>query len=539
MVDLIDVDGLSFAYGTAGTPAIADVDLTFEPGTFTVVAGRSGSGKSTLLRAVAGLVPRFHGGTMAGRVTVDGHDTRETPVREMARHVGTVFQDPASQIVTERVADEVTFPLENLGVEPDRGRRLTEDALAALDLGHLRDRDPRALSDGERQRLAVAAALAPEPDVLLLDEPASNLDPQGARSLVGTVARLRDDLGLTVLWADHRLDDVAPSADRLVALAEGRVVADGTPRDVLTSPVRDKAGLGRPPVLDLTDRLGVEARPLTVAEARRALDGWSAADPTPRTVPDPVVASFEEVAFAYDDHPVLDGVDAEIRRGETLGIVGPSGAGKTTLVEHLDASRHPDRGRVVVDGEPTDDRDVEAMADVVGLVPSDPGKVLLAETVRDELELSLRHRDLYGADVWIDQVLDRLGLADLADRHPDDLSGGQRQRLAVAAFAVRNPDILVLDEPTRGLDPGHRAGLAGLVEDRRRRGRTTVVVTHDADLVARTCDRVAHLAGGGLVGPLEVHDALARTRVHTTQISLLDRSMGGDGRTLTVDEVVR
>lgn len=432
---LARLERLSYWYPRGPEPALAGVDLALEPG-LTLVGGPSGGGKSTLLRVFNGLVPHFHGGRIAGSAAICGLDLVRTPTRRLARHVGFVFQDPERQSVYGLVEREVAFGLENHAVPPAGMPERVERALARAGALHLRGRRLATLSGGERQRVAVAAALVLEPEILVLDEPTSQLDP-GGTELVAAACRNLADTGTAVVVAEHRLQPLLSSAARLLLVAEGRV----------------GAGAAR--------RVGLRRR----APVRPALVAWQ----------------LRGIAVGPGAEPVLDAVDIAGGAGEVVVLMGPNGGGKTTLLRCLAGLLRPLAGQV------------ERGPGRVAYLPQDPAALLHRPTVREEVELTLRRAGERGDAA---EILARLGLTGFAERYPRDLSSGQRQRAAIAAVLAGSPAIALLDEPTRGMDDSARQALVGLVEALRARGTAVVIATHDAELAAEIGDRVLAVEGG-------------------------------------------
>jgi energy-coupling factor transporter ATP-binding protein EcfA2 len=431
-VALAAVDRLSFSYPGAA-PALHDVSLALEPGEVVALLGPSGSGKSTLLRALAGLVPHFHGGRFAGVVTVAGHDTRRMRPAQLAGAVATVFQDPEDQVVMSIVANEVAFGLENLGVPPAEIWPRVERALASVDALHLWGRKTVELSGGELQRVCLASALALEPSLLLLDEPTSQLDPDAAELFLVAVERL----GASVVLSEHRVGRALELATRVLFVEDGRLLLDA-PLD--------------------------EAREWLAAER----PAWANACVYQPQAPSADVAlSLRGISFAYREAlPVLDDVDLEVRRGEIVVLEGPNGSGKTTLARIAAGLLEPDSGTAQIHGR-------------AGYVSQDPGRYLIEETALAEAALAVK-RDEQRARA----ALEHVGLGWAARRHPRDLSSGERERLAVAAVAVAEPDVLILDEPTRGVDPERKAALGRWLVDYAAAGNAVVVATHDNEFPA-------------------------------------------------------
>jgi energy-coupling factor transporter ATP-binding protein EcfA2 len=441
------IEELTFTYAGAGRPALADVSLELCAGERIAVLGPSGSGKSTLLRALAGLVPHFHGGRFAGRVVVGGRDTRTTRPSELAGPVASVFQDPEDQVVMTRVANEVAFGLENTGLDPARIWARTADALAQVGAGHLADRPLAELSGGELQRVCLAAALALRPQLLLLDEPTSQLDPEGAEAFLEVVA----ELDVTVILSEQRIGRALGLAERVLFVDGGRIVLDA-PRD------HAEAWLAR-------------HHPAYVGAPGHA----------PETSPDAeLVLDLRGVSFSYPGGPVLfEEVDLALEEGIVVVLEGPNGAGKSTLARLAAGLLEPRDGSA--------ERRARA-----AYLTQDPGRYLIKETALAEVSFGV------GGDPGRSRAaLARFGLAALEDRHPRDLSSGERERLGLAAVAAVEPGLLVLDEPTRGIDPDRKAELVSWAFERAREGVAVLVVTHDSSFPAHR--RLRLTRQGGLV----------------------------------------
>jgi energy-coupling factor transport system ATP-binding protein len=485
---------VSFAYPDATHPALDDIELDVAPGELLLVVGASGSGKSTLLRATNGLVPHASGGRFGGDVEVFGRSTRTHHPRELADVVGFVAQDPESQSVVDHVERDLAFALENLGFSQEAMRRRVEEVLDALGIAHLRDRNPSTLSGGERQRCVIAGALAAGPQALVLDEPTSQLDPQGADDVLAALVRLNHDLGTTVVLAEHRLERAAPLADRAVLVERGGVGRPAPVGQVLaTYP-------GAPSVTRLGRRLGWDPLPLTVrdARARAALDPPDLEPPVPTppswTAGESLLAA-RGVRIALGGRSVVHGIDLELRAGDVIALFGRNGAGKTTLLRALAGLVAPTAGVIDRHGR-------------VAYVPQNPDSMLFSSSVRRELvetQRLLGRTDPPAVDRW----LDALHLSDLADAHPRSLSGGQRQRVAIAAVAVGGAPVLLLDEPTRGMDAPSRAALEHAARAHAAAGGAVVLATHDVELAARIASHAIVLGDGEIVADGDARTVLA------------------------------
>lgn len=536
---MITFERLSYTYPGAAEPVLRNVNLHLNEGDFALIVGTSGVGKSTLLRCLNGLVPHFSGGTITGRLTVNGLNPIEAAPQVMSRHVGFVFQDPEAQFVMDRVEDEIAFALENAAFPPQEMRVRVEEALDLLDLAPLRDRRLDTLSGGERQRVAIASALAFRPRVLVLDEPTSQLDPKSAEDVLHALVRLNTDLGLTILLAEHRMERVLPFIDTLISLSEADDgVLCGEPRHIL------KQISLSPPLVSLGKALNWEPLPLTIKEGKRfsrtVTGGRNSVPPAEiMHVGEPILQA-QQLQSAYNGQPVLRGVDIDLWSGEIVAVMGRNGSGKTTLLKNLVGLLRPKHGRVMVAGEDIAGKDVADVCRTVGYLPQDPNALLFAETVLDELTTTLRNHGMLplqnGDQLPIDpaDLLNRLGLTDKANAYPRDLSTGERQRVALGAITVTKPGVLLLDEPTRGLDYQAKARLIDLLRGWRDDGVAILLVTHDVELAAAIADRVLLTSQGEIIASGSPQTVLGSSPLFAPQIARLFP----DTHWLTVDDVV-
>lgn len=534
MVDIATLDEVRYQYPDSMESVLDGVSWHLEEGTFALLLGKSGSGKSTLLRCLNGLVPHFTGGRFGGVVQIGSRDTRRNGPRDLAADVGFVFQDPEAQMLTDRVDDEIAFGLEQQGTDLVVMRKRVEEMLDLLGLVTLRGRSPSTLSGGERQRVAIAAALAAHPRLLVLDEPTSQLDPWAAEEVLTALKRFNEDLGISVVLAEHRLERVLVHADQIRLLDRQQVAFNGSPAGI--AQVLDADAL--PPVTSLGRHLGWESLPLTVKEARRHPQARmvsdrlaSVAQPARPSSPGAPVISVEGAGVNLGGAAILRDVSLKVHEGEFLALMGRNGSGKTTLLRMILGLQDLSHGAVRVEDTERPQVHPDALGGLVGYVPQQPGTIFFHERVIDELCYSARLRGVNESDLH--GILDLVGLGFAAERHPRDLSGGERQRAAVAAVLAGQPRVLMLDEPTRGMDPWHRRQMIEVLHQVQADGVAVVMATHDVELVAGAADRVVMLGNGSVVvdgSPVEV---LADSLTFTTQINKI---FGGPW--LTVNDVV-
>ena len=539
MTAIAQFTGVTYTYPGATRPALRDVTLSIRPAEVILLLGGSGSGKSTLLRALNGLVPHFHGGTFAGRVTVDEFDTRTARPHDLAHRVGLVFQDPENQAVMTTVEREIAFGLENLGVASSAITRLVEEALISLGLSHLRHAPLAELSGGELQKVALAAVIATQPHLLLLDEPTSQLDPVSSEEMLSAIRRLSEDTGATIVLAEHRVERCLHLATRVIYMEDGVVLVDAAPQDFAGWAVSTRREL-LPPVARLfARRLNGQAAasaadvhlPLTVKDARHMLDVVEGETPRrreadPRTAPGDVVLKTEKLAVGYERAaPLLEGVSLELRRGELVALMGENGAGKSTLVKHFNGLLKPFRGTVRLLGADVATLSVAEAARSCALLGQNPNDYFVRDTVAAEIDLTLENLKLDDArrNELAARIVAELDLAELLQRDPRDLSGGERTRVALAAVACGDPPLVVLDEPTRGMDPTRKAELARTLRRWAADGRCVLVVTHDVEFAARCASRVLVLGDSGVLADGPVDEVLNGSLFFSTQVNRLLR----------------
>ncbi|MFB7606241.1 ABC transporter ATP-binding protein [Streptomyces gardneri] len=560
---MIRFENVSVRYEEDREPTLRGLDLTVPEGELVLLVGPSGVGKSTLLGAVSGLVPHFTGGTLTGRVTVDGRDTRTHPPRELADVVGTVGQDPSAHFVTDTVEDELAYGMESLGLAPAVMRRRVEETLDLLGLAELRDRPIATLSGGQRQRVAIGSVLTPHPKVLVLDEPTSALDPSAAEDVLAVLQRLVHDLGTTVLLAEHRLERVVQYADQVILLPEGVM---GAPTDIMAiSPVH-------PPVVALGRLAGWDPLPLTVRDARRRagelkerLAGRPAGpDPagllphpansappafeargsgggapgfgkgrgggilpflrrrthpttdTPHTPDTPLVLA-EGLGVRRGRVEALRRIDLQVAAGETLALMGRNGAGKSTLLSTLVGMIAPTTGTVRVAGRTPHTTTPRELIRQVGLVPQEPRDLLYADTVAAECAAADADAGVPPGTCrgLVSELLP--GVAD--DTHPRDLSEGQRLALALAVVLTGRPPLLLLDEPTRGLDYAAKARLVTHLRALAADGHAIVLATHDVELAAELAHRVVIIADGEVVADGPTAEVVVSSPAFSPQVA--------------------
>jgi energy-coupling factor transporter ATP-binding protein EcfA2 len=531
---VIHVSGLGFCYPAQDRHALRDATIEIEPGRITWLTGHLGAGTSTFLLAVAGLAPRLTGGARQGEVRVNGVDpAAHSP---LANGIAYLSASPALQLsgIARTVRDEVAIGPMNLGLPHERIASAVADSLRRFGVEHLADRSPGALSGGETQRIVLAALHAASPTIWLLDEPFSALD-QASRAVVAQVLRSLADAGGTIVIASDDADMTLGLADRVIVLAEGTIVLDGTPAELLAGDPIHAARAGSTEAAELARDAGMPApRPLTGEGLIAILDLPTESDARPAAAATAaaggdVVLHIHDASFRYSAGPeVLAGAALVVRAGESLGIFGVNGAGKSTLLRLAMALEHPSRGGISVLGRATDGLHPEDLAPRVGFLSQHPERQLFATSVRTECRFSA---SLAGwNDSRIDEAVLRvtgaLGLDDVIDEHPGDLPLPRRRLVALAAVLVTDPDLLLLDEPTAGLDPGSRRRAVAVLRDRSARGRTTIAVTHDHVFAHEALDRAVRVETGRVHELPSIREALDGSRLPVPAALMLARALG-------------
>ncbi len=514
------IEHLTFAYPKAASPALDNVSFSVREGEFFLLCGVSGGGKSTLLRHLKSVLTPY--GTRSGRVLLDGKPLETWDARTQAQRIGFVLQQPDDQLVTDKVWHELAFGLESLGTDAQTMRLRVGEMASFFGIQTWFDRSVDTLSGGQKQLLNLASVMAMHPDVLVLDEPTGQLDPIAAAEFLHTVQRLNRELGVTVILSEHRLEDALPMADRAAVLEQGRLTALGTPDEVarallergspffaaMPTPVRVWGGVGAPGKCPLDIRAGralletLRPCPLPAADVPAADDGAP-------------LLQLRECWFRYDRDgaDVLKGLSLTVRAGELLAIVGGNGAGKSTALAVLAGQRRPYRGKVL------------QKAKRIAALCQEPRAMFVKDSVRADLEDALRTLSLPAAERQprMDAAVAAMALSPLLERHPFDLSGGEQQRAAIAKLLLARPDVLLLDEPTKGMDAAFRASFGALLRALCEQGTAVVLVSHDIEFCAAYADRAALLFDGQILSEGRTRAFFAGNHFYTTAANRMAR----------------
>ena len=561
---LVQFDQVTYYHYEKTTPALSDINLTVQRGSFTLLVGPSGSGKSTLCMLLNGIIPQILGGKLSGTVTVDGQDVSKVPVQELAKSTGMLFQDPEWMFATLKVEDEVAFGPENLRREPAEILRSVEQSLDYVGMQRLRNNLVWALSGGQTQKLGLASVIAMQTPLIVLDEPTANLDPATTHSVHEMILRLRME-GKSVILVTKDLDEFMAEADNMILLAEGRVVAQGAPREVVAGHGERMLELGvwLPETTEIGLRLkalgkSLKQIPITVEEAVEAFAGARFDAPHSsenQNCENQVLVQAQDVEFTYGNKfKALRRVSFEIRQGEIVAIVGQNGAGKSTLSKLLVGLLKPTSGEVTLFGRNARQWKVQDLATRIALVFQNPEHQFLCDTVHEELAYSLLAQGIDDPAVVatrVQEMLERLEIAETADSHPFSLSAGAKRRLGVAVMLIAgSARLLIVDEPTYGQDHRLTESLMNLINNLRQEGITVVMITHDMRLVDSHIERAIVMADGGKIfdgspnALFRSPETLEAASLRTTALRRLVDGLRARGSSVpdglnTVDEFIR
>jgi energy-coupling factor transport system ATP-binding protein len=555
---LIEINNVTFTYAEGKKTALNDVSLSINDSEFILIAGPSGCGKSTLCRCINGLVPSFYGGKISGSVTVQNINTLHTPTKEMAKTVGMVFQDPENQLVATDVEREIAFGLENLGISKTLMAKRIEEVLDTVGIDHLRHRQITTLSGGEKQKTAIASVLVLHPEILVLDEPTSELDPKGAEEVIQLVKRLNEEFGLTVLLVEHRIDRVLQSVDRLILMNNGMVAYDGNPRDWIHHVGDTLPDIGVPPITRLSVALqkkNIDTKtPLTIKEGRQNFSSLFKSKKFKKTYFSSIwksknsndsVVAIKNLWYKYPDSPtILRGINLSISKGEFVSLIGRNASGKTTLAKMLNGLLKPTKGTVKINGINTTKTSVETLSKYVGYVFQDPNVHLFADSVEEEITFMMHNLGFSPKSIEesLEKMLKQFNLNYCRYAYPRSLSTGEKQRVALSSVLAANPQLLILDEPTRGLDYELKKTLVHHLKTYQQNGGTILLITHDIELIAEFGERVLLISEGNIIADGTKHDVLSNSLHFSPQINRLIQPFTKYGLAsdiLTVDEIMQ
>ncbi|CAB1253627.1 ATP-binding cassette domain-containing protein [Clostridium sp. WLY-B-L2] len=536
----IEIKDLNFTYPMEKERSLKNINLQLEKNDFLLIAGRSGSGKSTLARAIVGTVPNFYGGTIGGEIKIGGKYLKDMSHRERAEKVTMVFQDPEKQLMMNRVHREVAFGLENIGVDEDVIKRRVYEALQFSGILHLADRDIASLSGGEKQKVAVASALVYMPDCIILDEPTSQLDPSSAEEMLNITKKINEELGITIIVIEQRVNRWFDTVDSIAIMNDGTLELFEDKRDFYYN-CNKRQFMFMPDYLKFFKKMNFNKMPQNFKDARVEILNSSLNVKSGNEVAaaefqnnDKEVISVNKLNCKYGSKQVLRDINFTVENGEFIAILGANGAGKSTLLKTiLGLVEH--EGIIRLYGEDTSKMDIRQIARHIGYISQNPNDYLSKDSVYEEVKFTMDNYGIYDEKI-VNSVLKELEIYDLKDKNPRDLSGGQRQRVAIASILVLQPDMILLDEPTRGLESGLKNKLGKLLQNLNRKGTSIILVTHDTDFASNFCRRYMIMFNGRIVADGNKRQVLGDGIFYTTSMNKLLRDK--DDSIFTLEEAI-
>ena len=518
-MEILKIENLSFKYPTDEKETLTDISFSVREGDFVVLCGSSGCGKTTLMKLIKREIAPF--GKVDGKIYFCGKDIETLSPRESASEIGYVLQNPEAQIITDKVWHELAFGLENLGYDRDYIRLRIGEMANYFGIAHTFRNSTAELSGGQKQLLSLASVMAMSPSILLLDEPTSQLDPIAAADFIATLKKINRELGTTVIIAEHRLEELFPIADKVAVMDKGRLIAYDTPKAVCTSLACTPISAGFPTASKIFAALGLEGEmPLTVREARAILKASfepRKAELYKNEISKENAISLSGVYFRYERQrpDVLRGISLDIKCGELFCLLGANGAGKTTVLKALAGLIKPYSGKVIMHGK------------TAAMLPQNVLNVFIKNTVKEDIEDILLCRGSSAAQAAKSalEIASKLGVAHLLGKHPYDLSGGEAQKCAMAKILAARPDILLLDEPTKAIDPAAKQELASILKELTKEGVTVFTVTHDVEFAAENADRCALFFDGEILTPSTPQKFFSANNFYTTAASRISRGI--------------
>jgi len=533
----IDIEDLRYSYPTSKGDVLKGINLKVKEGEFLSIMGPTGAGKSTLCLTLNGIIPHSLNGNLRGRVKVAGMDINDHSIPELTQKVGMVFQEPESQLFCMTVGEEVAFGPENLGVDPKEIRERVDWALGVVRMKEYQDSSPFKLSCGQKQRVAIAAALSMLPEILVLDEPTSELDPIGKTEVFSVVDDLKKEQNMTIVMVEHESEEIARVSDRVVVLEKGKIALEGSPRDVLSRvDMLKKVKLSPPQVCEVADILNKKIDTffsfLTLKEAEKSIKGLISRLPEGRkssklevkkssfsyinqkSPPHPVI-STKNLFYAYEgsEVEVLKDVNLEVNQGEFVAIIGQNGAGKTTLVKHFNGIFKPTRGEVIIEGVNTKERTIAELAKDVGYIYQNPDHQMFCSTVEEEIAFGPKNLGLPEDIIKqrVEEALKLSGLEEVRKTPPSVLGLSERRKVSLASIMSMRPRILILDEPTTGVDWKTSIDIMEAVRRLNEKGHTIIMITHNMRIVAQYAKRTVVLCNGEILLDASTREVFSQT----------------------------
>ncbi|MFX0547703.1 ABC transporter ATP-binding protein [Hathewaya histolytica] len=518
-MEVINIENVTFNYPECSESAIKDINLKVNEGELVLIVGPSGCGKSTLIRLINRLVPSYCGGTIIGNVYLKGKNIEDMAPLEIVKQVGMVYQHPEKQIILQDIEREIAFGLENLNTDIDSMKRNVAEVISLLGLNDIKNKQTDEVSGGQKQRIAIASVLSMDPDIILFDEPISQLDPIGAEEVLNSIKKLNAEMGKTVILVEQRLDKCFSMADRIIFMEEGNIIGEGKPRNIPEN-INKKYHL--PSLTYLFKSSGRKDHPVDLKEARQSIEGikidkLNSSNTLSSKEP---IMEVKKLKFSYSKgEEILKDISFNLNRGEVLTVMGENGAGKSTLFKIITGLMEGYKGNIYIKGKNIRKMKEEKLK-YVGYLSQNPNDYFGRENVFEEVGYTLKNIGEYNKDK-IEEVLHLLNINHLRNKNPRDLSGGEKQRVAIACTLVTDPEILILDEPTRGMDSLAKENLGDIINTLKNKGKSIVLVTHDTNFSGDYSDRVMLLFHGQIIAIGNAEHILCESIYYSPQVSRL------------------
>ena len=529
----IKINNLSYSYGVDNKKSLENINLSIEKGEILLVLGKSGCGKSTLLKCISGAIPHFYGGTLWGNVTIKDEDLRFLPHKDRAKEIMMVFQDPERQLMMNKVHREVAFGLENIGVNSDHIKRRVFEALQFVNILDLSYRDVTTLSGGEKQKVNIASAVSYQPNCILLDEPTSQLDPTSSLEIVDLVKRINEELFTTIVIVEQRIDKWFDVADKILILDGGKVAFYGD-KDMLYESQKESLNRYLPTYLSISKALKVKKRPENIKKAKVMInklfkDIKKDQILSSNNKEEPLI-KIKNLSVSYKDKEALKDINIQIKKGEIIGVIGANGSGKSTLLKTI-TGLIDYKGSIKIKEQEVKKRKLNELSRDIAYLSQNPNDYLTKDTVYEEIKFTLDNFNIKDTHI-IDSILNQLEIGHLKNKNPKDLSGGERQRVAIASILVTGSQVILLDEPTRGIDVESKERLENLLKKLNDKGKTIILITHDMDFAATLCDRLMMLFNGEMVALGNEEEVFSNGIYYTTAVNKLFRDRAENFYTL-------
>lgn len=517
-MEVVNIDNVTFNYPDCDKSAIEDINLKINEGEFVLIVGPSGCGKSTLIRLLNRVIPDYYGGTLKGDVYINNKDIDDLSKYDIVKNVGMVYQHPEKQIVLQDVEREIAFGLENLNTDINLMKRNVAEVISLLGLNEIKAKQTTEISGGQKQRVAIASVVSMDPDIILFDEPISQLDPISAEEVLNSIKKLNRDMGKTIILVEQRLDKCFYMADRIIFMENGRIVGEGTPHSI---PDHINKRYHLPSISYAFKEAGRNEMPISIKEGREVLQHIDIKynEETHNKTFSDVVLDVNKLNFEYKRGvKILKDVNFKLHKGEILAVMGENGAGKSTLFKIICGLLDKYNGKVIVNGNNLKKISLNDKIKTIGYLSQNPNDYFGRNTVFEEIGYTLKNIGEYNEN-RINKVIEMLDLTHLKDKNPRDLSGGEKQRTAIACTIVTDPDILVLDEPTRGMDALAKKRLGDIIKDLSSKGKAIVLITHDADFAGEYVDSVMLMFNGEIVAKGTANNILYDSIYYSPQVS--------------------